>query len=108
VVNWRWLPMPWNRIVEPYLSSLGPDERQRVETGLEAIRQDPYASTTFPWKGRSPAVVPQTTRMAIIEGPRDDVLLQVIYAPYVDYPLLGPIAILELEAGTASEGNGAE
>ncbi|MGH2635756.1 MAG: hypothetical protein ACRDHU_06400 [Actinomycetota bacterium] len=74
------------------------------------LRTDPFNEKwTFPWKGRGgPVQVPRTTRSAILDVDREGVVLEVIYAPYVDYPLLGPIAILELDVESAEEDEPAE
>ena len=83
--------------MEPFLHPLPPDQRQRVEQGLEAIRQDPFGEETYPWKGRGdPVLFPSTTRTSVIDGPDEKTIIEVIYAPYVDYPLLAPIALLPL------------
>ena len=39
---------------------------------------------------------PSTTRTSVIDGPDEKTIIEVIYAPYVDYPLLAPIALLPL------------
>jgi hypothetical protein len=110
VPEWRWLPATWGRIIVPYLDTLSLTDRALVEQGLDRIRQNPYDSSipSFPWKGMNPnEPVPRTARQALIMGP-DEAPLQVLYAPYVDFPYIGAIAILPLEPLPPEAGDGAD
>lgn len=106
--TWQWLPATWTRIVEPFLSTLTPEARDRLERGLERIRQNPQDPTipSFPWKGNDPSEpVPRTARQALL--PIDEnTPVQVIYAPYVDFPYIGVVAMLQLDPIPRKAGNG--
>lgn len=46
--------------------------------------------------------------MAILDGPQPGEFVQAIYAPFVDYPLLGAIGLFPIKPSSEEEGNGEE
>ena len=110
MADYRWLPATWTRIVVPFLDSLNAADRLIVEEGLEEIRKNPTGPSTFPWRGNihGDRPLPRTTRIGLIDMDGNyDRFVQVIFAPHVDFPYLGAVALLGF-AEEPVEGNGSE
>lgn len=88
--TWTWLPAPKKRILDPALGNLDPDIRPAVEAALEELLADPVGFPSFPWKG---ADDPRPSRVAVLAG---RVLFR--YVVYKDFPLVGPVALVDLGA----------